>query len=148
MSLHPLAFSVGVWLSSGGDRWRRAMALMFSGSAIVGLLLWTFFPMHMRGSAHTFTDTMHLILAVNPFILLSLAAGVMSFGKGFGRYSIATIFVLFALAAPAFLYAPEVAANQPTPWLGIAERTAQYAFLLWQSTLVFLLLRMGRATGA
>jgi hypothetical protein len=115
---------------------------MFAGSALVGLLLWIFFPMHMRGSARTFTDTMHLILAANPFVLLSLIAGVMSFGKGFARYSIATIFILFALAAPAFLYAPEIAANQPTPWLGFAARTAQYAFLLWQSALVFLLLHM------
>ncbi len=128
-----LGFACGVWRLAGRDRWRQATALMFAGSAIVGLLLWNVFPMHMRGSARSFTDTMHLILAANPFVLLSLVAGAMSFGKGFRWYSFATIVILFALATPAFLYAPDLAANRPTPWLGLAERMAQYAFLVWQS---------------
>lgn len=143
-SLLLFVFSVGVWMSAGRDLWQRTMALSFFGSGIIGLLLWTLFPMHMRGSARTFTDTMHLILAINPFVLLSLVAGGVSFANGFRVYSIATIIVLSALAIPAFLYAPDIAANRPTPLLGIAERSAQYAFLLWQCALALRLLRKDR----
>ena len=70
------AFAVGVWLSSGHNRFLRLMAVMFGGSALVGMVLWNFFPMHMRGTEPGFTDTMHLILATNPFVLLSIAFGV------------------------------------------------------------------------
>jgi len=64
-----LGFAVGIAASSEEDRALRLMALMFAGSAMVAIVLWNFFPMHMRGAERTFTDTMHLILASNPFVL-------------------------------------------------------------------------------
>jgi hypothetical protein len=44
-------------------------------SALNGLVLWNFFPMHMRGTTRTLTDTMHLTLASNPAVPLSLVVG-------------------------------------------------------------------------
>jgi hypothetical protein len=53
-------------------------------NALNTLVLWNVFPLHMRGVAPTFTDAMHLVLAVNPFVLLSLVFGAAAF-KGWFR---------------------------------------------------------------
>jgi len=135
------AFAVGVRLSSGHNRFLRLMAVMLGGSALVGMALWNFFPMHMRGAETGFTDTMHLILATNPFVLLSIAFGVAAFRGRFRFYTAATILVLLVSAAFAFQYAPELRAGQPTPGLGLGERVAQYAYELWQAALAIVLLR-------
>jgi hypothetical protein len=58
-----LAFSLGVWLSSGGSRAIRLASMMLVGNAVNGLFLWNIYPMHIRGTEATFTDTMHIILA-------------------------------------------------------------------------------------
>lgn len=135
------AFASGVWLSSGPNRALRLMALMMAGSAAVGLALWNFFPMHMRGAEPTFTDTMHVILAMNPFVLLSLGFGAAGFRNWFRYYSIGTILMLLVPAVFAFMYVPELGANQPTPWLGLTERFSQYVYELWQVVLATILLR-------
>jgi len=140
-SLLLLAFACGLWISSDQNKRLRFMAIMFAGSAIVGLVLWNLFPMHMRGAERSFTDTMHLILATNPFVLLSLAVGVATFRCWFRWYTAATIFMLLLPAAFAFHYAPEVQANLPTPGLGLGERAAQYAYNSWQVALAVVLLR-------
>jgi len=135
------AFALGVWLSSGHSRLLRLMAAMFAGSALIGMVLWNFFPMHMRGAEPTFTDTMHLILATNPFVLLSIAFAGAAFRGWFRIYTVATIVILLLPAVFAFQYALEVQANLPTPGLGLGERIGQYAYALWQSALAIVLLR-------
>ena len=62
--------------------------------------------MHMRGAPPTFSDTMHLILAINPFVLLSITSGVAVFRNWFRFYSILTILIVVALATLAFSYVP------------------------------------------
>lgn len=130
-----LAFAFGVWWSSDRSRLQRLTAAMLACSAINGLVLWNFFPMHMRGAERTMTDTMHLVLAANPFVLLSLLFGAAAFRNGFRVYTIATIIVLLALAFYGFSYASAVATNAQTPWMGLTERIAQYAVGLWQMML-------------
>jgi hypothetical membrane protein len=137
-------FAVGVWMSSRRNRLLQLMAAMFGGSAFVGVVLWTFFPMHMRGSAPTFTDTAHLILATNPFVPLSILFGIAAFKNWFRFYSAATGLVLLLTAVAAFQYAPEVQANLGTPGLGLFERSAQYACELWQIILAVYLLRQSK----
>lgn len=114
---------------------------MFGGSALIGVVLWNFFPMHMRGAVPGFTDTMHLILATNPLVLLSIAFGVAAFRNWLRFYTTATLLILLLTPVFAFLYAPEVHANQPTPGLGLSERLGQYAYELWQATLAIILFR-------
>lgn len=135
------AFAVGVWMSSDHNRFLRLMAVMFGGSALVGIVLWNLFPMHMRGAEPSFTDTMHLILATNPFVLLGIVFGVAAFRDWFRLYTAATILILLLPAVFAFRYAPELQANLPTPNLGLGERMAQYTYELWQVTLAIKLLR-------
>lgn len=135
------AFALGVWLSSGHNRFLQMMAAMFGCSAVVGLVLWNFFPMHMRGAEPGLTDTMHLILATNPFVLFGIAFGFAAFRGPFRLYTAATILILVIPAVFAFMHVPGVQANQSTPGLGLAERVAQYAYALWQATLAIVLLR-------
>jgi hypothetical protein len=137
-----VAFAFGVWRASGGTRALRVLALLIAANGIDSLVLWEF-PMHMRGALPTFSDKMHLILAINPFVLLSIAFGVAAFRNWFRVYSILTILILVVLAAVAFSYVPTVAANQPTSWLGLSERSAQYAHHLWHVVVAIVLLRRG-----
>ena len=141
-----LPFASGVWLSSGRSRALRFMALMMVGNAVNSLVLWIFFPMHMRGVEATFTDTMHLILAINPFVLLSIGLGAAAFRTWFRFYSIGTILILLVPAIFAFSYVSQVGANQPTPWLGLTERVAQYGYQLWQAVLAIVLVRVPGST--
>src|SRR5512146_1154231 len=45
-----LLFAVGIWLSANGRRSLRWLAVMMALNAADALVLWNFFPMHMRGS--------------------------------------------------------------------------------------------------
>ncbi|MEO9320745.1 MAG: hypothetical protein ABI361_08745 [Nitrososphaera sp.] len=42
-------------------------------------------------------------------------------------------------------YAPQVAPKQPTPWLGLSERIAQYVDSLWIAVFAVVLLRRENA---
>ena len=141
-----LSFALGVWWYCRGGRALRLMAIMLACSAVDALVLWNVFPMHQRGTAPTFTDTMHLVLAANPFWLLGIILGALATWNGFRAYTIATIVVLVALAVYGFSFAAALAANEPTPGMGLAERVAQYADGLWQMVLAVVLWR-GRRSG-
>lgn len=135
-----IAFALGIWISSEGGRLLRALSVMILGNAINSLILWNFFPMHMRGDQPSFTDTMHGILAINPFVIVSIVLGAVYFRNWFRYYSIATILLLLITAIMAFSKASLVFANQPTPGLGITERISQYGHQLWHAVLAIVLL--------
>ena len=139
-----IAFACGVWRASGGTRVLEILAVLVAANGIDSLVLWQF-PMHVRGAPPTFSDKMHLILAINPFVLLSIVFGVAAFRHWFRFYSILTILILVVLATIAFSYVPAVAANQPTPWLGLSERSSQYAHQLWHAVFAIVLLRSSRS---
>jgi len=83
-----IAFALGIWVSAGRNIALRIMSLMMVGNAVTGMMLSNFFPMHMRGVEPTFTDTMHAILASNPFVLLTVGLGIVAFRNWFRIYSI------------------------------------------------------------
>ena len=107
---------------------------------IVGLF-WP--PMHPRGTEFTLTDTMHIVFAMVTVLLMLLAIGfgAAAFGKRFRLYSIATIALLVVTGALIGLDAPRIAANLPTPWVGVWERINIGVFLLWVVALAIALLR-------
>lgn len=142
-----LLFSIGIWMSANGQRRVRWMAVMMALNTIDALVLWNFFPMHMRGETPTFTDLMHGLLAIDPFLLSAIVLGAMAFRGPFRTYTVATIVFTSALAFWGFSYVPEVVANQPTPWMGAMERAGQYAMNLWYAVLAITLLRRPGASG-
>ena len=142
-----IAFALQVWRSSktlvGRSRLAlRMAAAMLIGEAVCGLALWPFFPMHMRGAQFTFTDTMHLtITAVSvPLGLLAIGFGAFALGKGFRYFSLAAIVGLVIPGIMGMSLAQQVAANQPTPLLGLYERIAQYVNAVWYMVFAAVLL--------
>ena len=137
-----IAFGLGVQRVAGQKR-----ALHIAGVLLIGLgvmdVVAPFFPMHLRGAASTLTDTMHILLTVVTvlLILVIIGFGAASGGTRFRFYSIATILTLIASGAWAFIDAPGIAANLPTPWVGIRERINIYGYMLWMAVLAFALLR-------
>lgn len=117
-SLLYAGFAFGVWPL------QRAMACTILASAIHALVLWNFAP--------AFTDTMHAVLAINPFVVLTMAIAVAVFRGWFRAYTVVTIVIVMAPA---------------TPWLGIAERVPQYAHHLWHAALAIVLLVRGPSFG-
>jgi Protein of unknown function (DUF998) len=138
-----LAFAGGVWWRAGRDRRLRLLAVIFAAGALEALVLWNFFPMHMRGVARTATDIMHLLLAANPFVPLGMVVGASAFRGWFRTYTLGTLVLLLVMAAYGFSYAPALAANEPTPGLGLAERIAQYGYGVWEVVLAGVLWRAG-----
>lgn len=136
------SFGIGVLASAGQNRALRVTAGLLLGIAINGFV-WTFFPMHMRGSEFTFTDTMHVVNAAVASIL-TLAAigfGAAAFGKRFCLYSVGTIGMLLLSGVFTWLNASRIEANQPTPWVGTTERINLYGYVLWVAVLAIALLR-------
>jgi|SRR5678815_199266 multisubunit Na+/H+ antiporter MnhC subunit len=139
-SLLFIAFAFGIWLLSNDKRILRLLSLMIFGNAVNSLILWNFFPMHMRGIQPSFTDTMHGILAINPFVLVSIILGAVYFKNWFRYYSIATVLLLIVMVIFAIPKALLVYENRPTPGLGIMERASQYGHQLWHAILAVVLL--------
>lgn len=139
-------FAIGIWMSARGRRLVRMMAVMMALNTVDALVLWNFFPMHMRGSQPTFTDMMHGLLAIDPFLLAVVVLGVVAFRGWFRAYTIATIIFTSVLAVIGFSYISAVIANQPTPWMGASERASQYAMNVWYAVLALMLLSQQRIT--
>jgi hypothetical protein len=137
-----IAFGLGVRGAA-----RQKHALRIAGVLLIGLgvidLVAPFFPMHLRGAEFTLIDTIHIILTVVTVLLILLIIGFGAFadGKQFRLYSIATILILLVCGAWAFSDGPRIAANLPTPWVGVRERINIYGYMLWVAVLAVILLR-------
>jgi hypothetical protein len=147
------AFGWGVWKSAG-----RIRALRIAGGLILAYgalgVLWPFAPMHLRetlaAGGGTLSDTIHLVLASVTVLLMLLAISfaATAFGTRFRVYSLATLAILAAFGALTFLDAPGIAANLPTPWIGVWERINLGVFLLWVVVLATTLLRVKDSAAA
>lgn len=135
-----IAFGAGVWAQARERRGLRATAAMLVAIGVIGVF-WP--PMHLRGRDATLTDTLHVVWASVTSVLTLLAIGLGARGMGprFRGYSIATIAVLLAFGTLSFLQAPRLAANEPTPWLGLLERINVGSYLLWVAVLSCALVR-------
>jgi hypothetical protein len=142
-----IAFAAGVWLSAAGKRTLRVVAGLLAALALVNLTLGPFSSMHQRevlaADGATFSDTLHLVLVGAGAIVFLLEAAFAStaFGRRFRLYTAATVIVVLVCGFITSLYAPEVQANEPTPWLGIIERISAYGYELWIAVLAVALIR-------
>jgi hypothetical protein len=141
-----IAFGVGVWRTAGDRRALRIVAACAVGVGLTGFI-WPFAPMHQRevlaAGGETLSDTLHLILGgVNTILFLTgMAFGAATLGGRFRLYTIATIFIVLIFGFLMSLETPNVADNEPTPWLGVFERIAIEGSLLWFAILAVVLLR-------
>jgi hypothetical protein len=138
-----IAFGLGVWGSAGRKRPLRFTAGPLVALGVIGFAA-PFAPMHLRGAELTLTDTMHIVLTSVTvlLILLAIGFGATAFGKRFRLYSIGTILILLVFGTLAGLDGPRLAANLPTPWMGVYERINIYGYLLWVVVLAVTLLRL------
>jgi hypothetical protein len=148
-----IAFGVGVWLSAGGKRSLRVLGGLLVGYGLVGLPGPLFFSMHtmVRGGgvqAMAPSDVLHIILtaALVLLIVVSIGVGATAFGAPFRLYSIGTILVVLVFGALAGAQSGNMAANLPTPWLGVEERLNIFAYMLWVVVLAVGLLRAHSAS--
>lgn len=141
-----IAYGLGVWESAGRKRALRVVGGLLVAYGVVGLA-GPFAPIHLRealaaGEA-TLTDTMHgiITMVLVLFMLLAIGFGAAAFGKRFRLYSIATILLLVVGGVMTGLDQPRLAADLPTPWMGVWERINIGVFLLWVVVLATALLR-------
>ena len=141
-----IAFGWGVWKSAGTNRRLRIAGGLLLAYSVLGVL-WPFTPMHLRetlaAGGATWSDTMHIALGVATEVLYvaALVFAAAALGKPFRLYSVITLVALLLFGTLTFLDAPGIAANQPTPWIGVWERINIGVFLLWVVVLAMLLLR-------
>jgi len=134
------AFGLGVLMSARDSRALRVVGSVLIASGILGLG-WP--PMHLRGTGFTLTDILHIVWTAVMLLgmLLAIGFGAAPFGKRFRLYSIATIVVWLVFGTLTGLDGPRIAANLPTPWVGVWERINAAAYLLWLVVFSVALLR-------
>lgn len=139
-SLFVIAFGWGVLLSSGSNKILRIVAVLLLIYGVSGFF-WP--PMHLRGNEFSITDAMHIIFGIVSVVLMMLMVsfGAAAFGKRFRLYSIVTLVAFIAFGTMTGLEAPNIAANLPTPRIGIWERINIGVFMLWVIVFTVILLR-------
>lgn len=150
-SLLVAALGAGVWASASG---RKQRAARVTGAALVGYATSSMaggflFPLltprgmpapepqgMRRARQHTLATAV-----INLFLLLSMGFGATLRGKRFRYYTYGTIAILPVFGGLAGSYIPRLAADRPTPGLGIVERINVYASMLWMAALAIALWR-------
>jgi len=133
-SLFFIAFGIGIWLSSNGNRRLRIVAAIIIFDAVLGFF-WP--PMHQReviaAGGGSLTDTLHLVWAFVHLLLmlLMIGFGTSVFGKGFRIFSAAIVLTFFVFGILTGIESRGIEANYPTPFVGIWERINIGAYMIW-----------------
>ena len=141
-----LAFGTGVVASAGHNRPLRVAGGLLVGVGVANMIS-PFTPMHTRAvlaaGGGTGIDKAHL--AVLSATMLQIAGamgfGAAAFGKGFRRFSVASLVTMLVTGGLGATQAGDLGANKPTPWRGVYERTSIGVYLLWMSVLAVVFLR-------
>ncbi len=143
-------FGWGVRAFSADNRLLRTAGALIVANAIIGLE-WP--PMHLRevlaAGGASLTDTLHIVWTAVTVLLTIAAIGLAAtaLGKRFRLYSIATVMVMLTFGTLTGMDAPRMQANLPTPWIGVWERIAIAAQILWIAALGTSLLRLRNRAG-
>jgi hypothetical membrane protein len=139
-----LAFGIAVIREAAGRGWAlRITGVLLAAHALVGLAGVRGFEMQQRGAGSLATDLRHIVLTsvIVSLLLAAIGVGAFALGRRFRIYSLATLATVIAFAALTGVYAPRLAAGQPTPGLGIVERIDVYSIMLWLAVFSVALLR-------
>ena len=137
---NPLLIIFGLAVRKLGTNHRNTTHL-FSGILIIiwGILgfVWLLFPMNLRGNIGSSVDTMHLVMTgITVFlmtVLIVIGSGIH--GKRFRLYSFLTLLSMVVFGILTGQQTSKVAAQLPTPWMGITERITSYLPLIWVAVL-------------
>lgn len=142
-NLLTLAFAAGVWLVADGRLSLKVTAVLIVLFAINSSSWGWLAPMHMRGTQFTDTDTMHIVFAISAVALMLgfISSGAAALGRAFRIYSAITIVLMLAAGAVVSTQIAAIAANQPTPWMGLVERISVYGPMIWMAVFAAALLR-------
>jgi protein-S-isoprenylcysteine O-methyltransferase Ste14 len=138
-----LLFGVGVLLRTG-----KKLSLKISGILLLvyglSLYVWLFFPMNMRENIGETSDSGHLVLAgITVFLLIAIiTTGSSVRGNIFKIYSFITLGLMMFFGFLSGTMTASVAANEPTPWMGIYERISIYSSMIWISVYGLMLLKI------
>jgi hypothetical protein len=127
-------FGIGIWVSAGTKRSLKIAAVLIIAKEIFGLIGTVFGPLHLRGAEAGPTDTIHAVVTSIGVLLCMFPAigfGAASFGKRFRIYSIVTMAIFIVCGVLAGMQGSNLAANLPTPYLGVLERANIYTYMLW-----------------
>jgi len=142
-----IAFGAGVCTVARRNRALRVIGSLLIGIGVIGFVATLFFPMNQRGTAHAGTDTPHVVvtIALTVCILSAIAFGTTLSARWFRAYSMATLLTMVVFGAMAAADGVRLAAQEPTPWLGVTERVNIGAYLVWVVVLALSLLGVGKS---
>jgi hypothetical protein len=137
------AFGFGVWRTAGQKRSLRIAGALLIGLGVLDLVGTPLFQLNLSEAVGSFVNTLHLIVTAVTLLLLLLIIGFSATADGqwFRLYSYATILLFIVTGVWSFMEIPRIAANLPTPWLGVRERMGIYGYMLWLALLAIVLLR-------
>ncbi|MCF3108134.1 DUF998 domain-containing protein [Niabella sp. CC-SYL272] len=143
-SLLMVVFGWGVRQSARGYRRLEIVGIILIANAVIGFF-WP--PMHQRevlaAGGATLSDTLHIVFTIAAvfLIILAIAFGGASLSGWFRIYSAGTLVTLVVAGLLSSIGGSKIAANLPTPWIGIWERINIGVFMLWIIILAVALLR-------
>ena len=121
---------------------KRVRGLKIVGLTLIaqGVVGYFWPPMHVRGAEFTLTDSLHIAFAMIVVPLMML--GIWFSSRVVGRvYAFVTLVVVFGFGLLTGLDGPNIAANLPTPWVGVWERIGIAAWVVWVAGLAGRLMR-------
>lgn len=135
-----VVFGLGVWTCAAR---RRPLQVVAACLIVDGVFSLYWPPMQMRGAAFALTDALHILWSIATVLLMLGAIGFAAFalGRSFRIYSIATMLTLLLFGGLTGIDGPRIAADLPTPWVGVWERISIAAFMLWVALFAVALLR-------
>lgn len=134
-------FGFGVRMSAYQNHRLRVVGSLIIVYGVISLA-WPFAPMHLRGEAFTLTDATHITLGIVTILLMMaiFSFGAAAFGKWFCFYTIMSIVIFIVFGTLTGIDGPKIAANLPTPLIGVWERINIGVFMLWVIVLTIILL--------
>jgi hypothetical protein len=139
-----VAFGIGVRRAAEGRRALRVTGVLLVVHGLVQVL-WLAFPMSSRtditAGASAASDVGHLLLtaATVAFILAEIGFSAAAFGWRFRLYAIASALTVVTFGALTGRQAAQLAAGDPTPWMGLFERISIAPWLLSMAVLHLIL---------
>jgi hypothetical protein len=138
------AFGWGLVLAAGSSRPLRAAGWIAVAYGAFNLY-WP--PMQMRGAEMALTDKAHIAWAMVTVLMMvaMMITAARALGKQFKLFTLACLALFMLFGFLTFTEAGALAANEPTPMIGVWERMNIFLFLLWVGVLSVLMRRREKA---